>query len=272
MRHYILRPGAISLGLKMSSLKLFYLLRLRIPLVGDERHSVLSIVCDMLESRSVNEVVKGNIIDGALSLLSLDDEQETPDLMLHEGIFAEIKRISVSEFVEDATIGSRFVSILLTFLESGAVRSDEAIQSLLLTVSRMLATVANSEQFLKNLVNMQSTLIGRSNREALAKVERTIALKVVESRKAELLNYVADLDSWDERRVGEPDHDKRYNAYTMLNRLNDMSLRSMATTNFRNVIGYFEKCNMDGCEKQDAVDSHLLHLVLKGLHNENEVC
>ncbi|VDN46879.1 unnamed protein product [Gongylonema pulchrum] len=169
-------------------------MRLRIPLVGDERHSVLSIVCDMLESRSVNEVVKGNIIDGALSLLSLDDEQETPDLMLHEGIFAEIKRISgvkmgtamvlgelpkllkfilnslpaenenrklnmkhlevldrVSEFVEDATIGSRFVSILLTFLESGAVRSDEAIQSLLLTVSRMLATVANSEQFLKYL-------------------------------------------------------------------------------------------------------------------------
>ncbi|VDK58561.1 unnamed protein product [Gongylonema pulchrum] len=63
-----------------------------------------------------------------------------------------------------------------------------------------------------------------------------------------------------------------HNDYNVITELNDMSLRSMATTNFRNVIGYFEKCNMDGCEKQDAVDSHLLHLVLKGLHNENEVC
>lgn len=53
------------------------------------------------------------------------------------------------------------------------------------------------------------------------KVEEAIALKVkvLERRKAELLICVADLDSWDEKRIGEPDHDKRYNAYTTLNQV-----------------------------------------------------
>lgn len=54
-------------------------------------------------------------------------------------------------FVRDERISEQFVSVLLTFLERGAVRSDEAIQSLLMTVSRMVSVTTNATQFLRYL-------------------------------------------------------------------------------------------------------------------------
>lgn len=43
----------------------------------------------------------------------------------------------------------RYVSILLTFLESRIVRPDDAVQSSLLTVLRMVAAATDVAQFLK---------------------------------------------------------------------------------------------------------------------------
>lgn len=53
--------------------------------------------------------------------------------------------------------------------------------------------------------------------------------------------------------------------------MNDISLRSAAIKNFHSIIEYFGRCNINEHEKQDGVDSHMLPLVLKGLHDPNEV-
>lgn len=41
-------------------------------------------------------------------------------------------------------------------------------------------------------------------------------LRESDKRKAELLSYVVSLDSWDGRRIDQPDYDKRHDAYLNL--------------------------------------------------------
>lgn len=55
----------------------------------------------------------------------------------------------ISEFIHDEEMIRRYVSILLTFLESGTVRSDDAVQSSLQTVLRMISVARDVNQFLK---------------------------------------------------------------------------------------------------------------------------
>uniref|UniRef100_A0A0R3RU82 DRIM domain-containing protein n=1 Tax=Elaeophora elaphi TaxID=1147741 RepID=A0A0R3RU82_9BILA len=321
--------------------KLFYLLRLPIPSVTNTvSHSLLSILCSMLSSKSVSKLMKEKIIDGLLNLLTLADEvmpdpvadinlMEIPKISgLNSGtcmVLPELPKLlafifdslslqsenrklntkhlevlnRISEFIQDEEIIRRYVSILLTFLELGIVRSDDAVQSSLQTILRMVAVATDATQFLKNLINMQSLLKERSHRETLQQIEEAIVMKLRKSdqRKAELLSYVVSLDAWDGRRIDEPDYDKRHDAYVNLHKaltadeviepvllylqlhndyyvivqVNDISLRSAATKNFRNVIEYFGKCNMNEREKQNGVDSHILPLVLKGLHDQKEV-
>lgn len=321
--------------------KLFYLLRLQVPSTsGTVSHSVLSIVCSMLASKSVSKLMKEKIIDGLLSLLTLADEvmsgpvvdinlaklpeipglnsgtsmvlPELPKLLVFifdslpvqgESRKLNTKHLEVlnriSEFIRDEEMIRRYVSILLTFLESGIVRSDDAVQSSLLTVLRMVTVATDPTQFLKNLTNVQSLLKERSHRETLQKIEQAIVMKLMENdkRKAELLSYVASLDAWDGRRIDEPDYDKRHcaylnllkalttdeviepillylilhNDYYVIVQVNDISLRSAATKNFHSIIEYFGKCNMNGREKQNGVDSHMLPLILRGLHDAKEV-
>ncbi|VDM07256.1 unnamed protein product [Wuchereria bancrofti] len=321
--------------------KLFYLLRLQIPSTsGTVSHSVLSIVCSMLASKSVSKLMKEKIIDGLLSLLTLADEvmsgpvvdinlTELPEIPgLNSGtsmVLSELPKLLVfifdslplqgesrklntkhleilnriSEFIRDEEMIRRYVSILLTFLESGIVRSDDAVQSSLLTVLRMVTVATDPTQFLKNLTNVQSLLKERSHREILQKIEQAVVMKLMENdkRKAELLSYVVSLDAWDGRRIDEPDYDKRHcaylnllkalttdeiiepillylilhNDYYVIVQMNDISLRSAATKNFHSIIEYFGRCNINEREKQNGVDSHMLPLIVKGLHDPKEV-
>ncbi|EFO25702.1 hypothetical protein LOAG_02781 [Loa loa] len=321
--------------------KLFYLLRLQVPPVsGAVTHSVLSILCNMLISKSVSKLVKEKIIDGLLSLLTLADEVmpdpvadinliELPKIPgLNSGtsmILSELPKVlafifdslpqqgenrklntkhleilnRISEFIEDEEMIRRYVSILLTFLESGIVRSDDAVQCSLQTVLRMVTAATDVTQFLNNLINVQSLLKERSHRESLQKIEEAIAMKLREDnkRKAELISYVASLDAWDGRRIDEPDYDKRHDAYQNLLKalttdeviepvllylllhndyyvivqVNDISLRSAATKNFHSIIEYFGRRSINEHGKQDGVDSHMLPLILKGLHDPKEI-
>lgn len=43
----------------------------------------------------------------------------------------------------------RYISILLTILESGIIRSDYAVHSSLLTILRMIAVAADAAEYLK---------------------------------------------------------------------------------------------------------------------------
>uniref|UniRef100_A0A915PNY0 Uncharacterized protein n=1 Tax=Setaria digitata TaxID=48799 RepID=A0A915PNY0_9BILA len=320
--------------------KLFYLLRLQIPSVSnDTQYSVLSLLCSMLSSKSVSELVKDKVVDGLLNLLTLADEvapDPVADIMLNKlpeipginsgtaMVLCELPKIlafifdsllfkgenrklnmkhlevlnRLSEFVQDEEMIKRYISVLLTFLESGTVHSVDAVNSLLSTVLRLIAVATDGTEFLKNLTNMQSTLMERSYREILQKIEEAIANKLKENdkRKSELLSYIVNLDAWDGRRIDEPDYDKRHSAYLdllkaltanevidpvllylllhndyyVIVQAKDISLRSAAARNFRCVIEYFGN-NMNEHEGQNGIDSHMLPLVLKGLNDQKEI-
>lgn len=53
--------------------------------------------------------------------------------------------------------------------------------------------------------------------------------------------------------------------------VNDISLRSAAVGNFRSVIEYFGRCNINELEKENGIDSYMIPLVVKGLNDPKEV-
>ncbi|VDN01368.1 unnamed protein product [Thelazia callipaeda] len=320
--------------------KLFFLLRLQVVTDGKAPCSLLSILCNMLSSKSISNLSKEKIIDGIFDLLTLADEITTyavPDNILfplpeQHGlssgfamVISELPKIlafifaslpserekrklktkhlellsRVSDFIQDGEMIEQYISVLLTFVNSGTIRSDDVIRSLLLIVSRMMAATPEPIKFLKQLVNPQSSLTERSHREALQKVEEVIAVRIKENdkRKAELLNYIISFDSWDASRIGEPDYDERHNAYSgfsealtsnevidpvilclalhndyyVITQFSDISLRSGATRNFRNIIEYFEKFQMVECDNNEATIFIILKLIVKGLSIEKEL-
>lgn len=52
---------------------------------------------------------------------------------------------------------------------------------------------------------------------------------------------------------------------------NDISLRTAASTNLRHLIEYSGVCGMGDEDRTTTLERHLLPLVLKGLHVDNEV-
>lgn len=52
---------------------------------------------------------------------------------------------------------------------------------------------------------------------------------------------------------------------------NDISLRAAASANLRHLIDYVGLCGMNDEDRTDTLEKHLLPLILKGLHVDNEV-
>uniref|UniRef100_A0A914RC21 U3 small nucleolar RNA-associated protein 20 N-terminal domain-containing protein n=1 Tax=Parascaris equorum TaxID=6256 RepID=A0A914RC21_PAREQ len=123
----------------------------------------------------------------------------------------------LGEFVDDATIGERLVSTLLAHVQLGALRSEEALSSLLLTVSRLIPIIKKPLAFLPSLVQQYSAIRARGSRDALCVVVDTLAnTPQAQGRTAELLGYISDLNAWDHHRIDEPDYDRRHSAYNHL--------------------------------------------------------
>uniref|UniRef100_F1KPR6 Small subunit processome component 20 n=1 Tax=Ascaris suum TaxID=6253 RepID=F1KPR6_ASCSU len=268
---------------------------------ADEVNTALPAELDLIEVRRPPGVNLGTaLILGSLPKLLTFITESLPSPLEKKKI--NLKHLDIlsrlGEFVDDAAIGERLVSTLLDYVQLGALRSEEALNSLLLTVSRLIPIVEKPLSFLPSLVRQYSAIQARGSRDALCMVVDTLAnSQQAQGRIAELLGYLSDLNAWDHHRIDEPDHDRRHSAYNHLigiwnsneiiiativqmiahnhyftiTETNDISLRAAASANLRHLIEYVGLCGMNDEDRTDTLEKHLLPLILKGLHVDNEV-
>uniref|UniRef100_A0A914X119 Small subunit processome component 20 homolog n=1 Tax=Plectus sambesii TaxID=2011161 RepID=A0A914X119_9BILA len=203
----------------------------------------------------------------------------------------------VCEHVEDAEVSASLSSTLLAYLERNLIRREEMQINALNAVARLIKVVVDPHSFIPRLVPLLSSIRARPPRDALITIFDSI-------RQATRLDYVKDslslivkLNSWDQKRLDEPDHDRRIEAYSELNRrfddgsaidihllemvahsdaheiieTTDLSLRASASANLRKLIEYFKGCELPEGAKTECLQDHLLPLVKKGLRHESEI-
>uniref|UniRef100_A0A915BRI6 DRIM domain-containing protein n=1 Tax=Parascaris univalens TaxID=6257 RepID=A0A915BRI6_PARUN len=268
---------------------------------ADEVNTAIPAELDLIEIRQPAGVNLGTalILSSLPKLLTFITESLPSPLQKKKINLKHLDILSrLGEFVDDATIGERLVSTLLAHVQLGALRSEEALSSLLLTVSRLIPIIKKPLAFLPSLVQQYSAIRARGSRDALCVVVDTLAnTPQAQGRTAELLGYISDLNAWDHHRIDEPDYDRRHSAYNHLIGIwnsnevitativqmiahnhcftiietNDISLRAAASANLRHLIEYVGLCGMEDQDRTDTLEKHLLALIVKGLHVDNEV-
>uniref|UniRef100_A0A1I7XJR4 DRIM domain-containing protein n=1 Tax=Heterorhabditis bacteriophora TaxID=37862 RepID=A0A1I7XJR4_HETBA len=126
----------------------------------------------------------------------------------------------LAESIEDKNnnkkVSMENLNILSNHLER-KIPKDQMAQNMLNTLARLVKHISHPEEFIRRLGPLFSQIESRNCRESLV----SIVLSLSENIKTPtdlciLLKLVADLDSWDKKKVEEPDHEKRHLSYAKL--------------------------------------------------------
>ncbi|KAI8489054.1 U3 snoRNP protein [Branchiostoma belcheri] len=219
----------------------------------------------------------------------------------------------ISAYVEDPQQSAMLVGLLLPYLRSEvnegqkltkvnfdplvkrpAITDYSAQVDILVTVGNLVRQVPDPKACWEQLAAMLSSLEGREPRQELCKVFAVVAER--DPSVKEISNIIHDLNTWDRKRVEEPDYDTRLSAFKCVNqtmkewvtldttfalpvihncfhvvlRLEDFSLRSNAAYCVTQVLQKMEATDSTLEDYKKVVQKTILPLVRKGLWSKNE--
>ncbi|PAV92030.1 hypothetical protein WR25_22695 [Diploscapter pachys] len=205
----------------------------------------------------------------------------------------------LSEFVHDSEMATRMANALLSSMRKNDKRKEETTETTLRTVGRLVGCTKQSEKFINKLPHLLSSVEGRLCRLALVEVVKSIQHNPNTPQNLRLLlQILVSLEAWDQRKIDEPDHEARHNAYSQLFEIwnsnekisltmvaafahahyatlttsSDLSLRSAAASNLRAMFPYVNRLDFDEqTERMWTIDTHFVPLTLRVLKNSNEV-
>ncbi|XP_071832829.1 small subunit processome component 20 homolog isoform X3 [Apostichopus japonicus] len=129
----------------------------------------------------------------------------------------EINLLSkLSLFVEDPVQSSNLISLLLPYLEKTKDKHENIEVDILNTVKNLVIYVDDASQFINKLSKCFQRLSFRTSRKVLCDVISAMATRLPEM--AESAKFVQDLNSWDKKRLDEPDYSKRISTFNLANR------------------------------------------------------
>ena len=200
----------------------------------------------------------------------------------------------ISPFVKDAQQSATLLEVLLPLLNSS--QKEESANNILATIKGLLANVDSPRQFVLPLSKLFSQIDARSTREYLCEVFLELANVDVSFslKSSELLGQV---NSWNPKRLEEPDYDTRLTAFSDARALleqggleteevlpllhnctyfvlnsDDLSVRDSAGSCMSYIVRYVKQRS---AEKNDAFDvlikRSLLPTCRKALASKNEV-
>lgn len=112
----------------------------------------------------------------------------------------------ISPFVKDAGESATLIEVLLPFLNS--YQKEETANNILKTVKSLLANVETPRNFVASLSKLFSQINARSTRQCLCEVFLELG-NIDSSFSSESFEILARLNSWNSRRLEEPDYDAR---------------------------------------------------------------
>ncbi|XP_078664356.1 small subunit processome component 20 homolog isoform X2 [Branchiostoma floridae x Branchiostoma belcheri] len=200
----------------------------------------------------------------------------------------------ISAYVEDPQQSAMLVGLLLPYLRRPAITDHSAQVDILVTVGNLVRQVPDPKACWEQLAAMLSSLEGREPRQELCKVFAAVAER--DPTVKEIATIIHNLNTWDKKRVEEPDYDTRLSAFKCVNqtmkewvtldttfglpvihncfhvvlRLEDFSLRSNAAYCVTQVLQKMEAADSTLEEYKKVVQKTILPLVRKGLWSKNE--
>ncbi|KAK3096539.1 hypothetical protein FSP39_001125 [Pinctada imbricata] len=211
---------------------------------------------------------------------------------IHQRVLNILSRIS--EFVTDQDQCRTLIDLLLPYLGQGVKRSTEMEHGILNSIANLMSIVEERQSFHRTISSLFASLQNRQSRILLCKVFQV----VTEKNKSlhEVAKLVEELNSWDPKRVEEPDYLRRLGAYRKINeiirsmmeididfllpvihnacycvkKIDDMSLRDNSTNCLITVVTRFGHVTPDQDVMREIISQTLLPEVKAGMKDNCE--
>ncbi|CAJ0951085.1 unnamed protein product, partial [Mesorhabditis belari] len=205
----------------------------------------------------------------------------------------------ISPFINSKEVAKRFAFCLLHLLERRVKGTKpESIANLLSTLSSIVENLDDPVEVYCKLPKFFAVFDNRTTREVLGNV----CDKLGKNPKCtpidvEILNCLTDLESWNAKRLDEPDFDRRANGYSRIAKIfqkandppnlhllaalaqsnahtistiDDIALRAQASLNLRDLNDFIAKPIFNEKEVYYMIDHHLLPLIIRGFRQEQQ--
>ncbi|KAL3883204.1 hypothetical protein ACJMK2_029494, partial [Sinanodonta woodiana] len=207
--------------------------------------------------------------------------------------FQELDILSkLSVYVESEQDSTVLVKSLLPFLDPGVKRSQKTELNLLTIVMNLMKQIKSRHEFYRLVVPLFLSLSQKHSRDLLCDIFQIVCERDMQA----VAVTVAKLNSWDKRRVEDPDYTTRlkefhqintslrectvinpsfclpilYNCCFFINTIEDLSLRDSATHCLVTMVKQFEHAQYDQDVFREIISQGLLSVIKTGLRNKNE--
>lgn len=125
----------------------------------------------------------------------------------------------VSELVTEPEPSLALLKLIIPLCVRKAQRGsgDNTLTPLLSTTVNLLRCIENPQQFTLQMAPLFSAANGRQSRQLICSILFTLLHK----NDAKI---ISDLNSWDKKRIDEPDFDRRINSFSKVTKLDDVNL------------------------------------------------
>ncbi|KAI1722975.1 down-regulated in metastasis domain-containing protein [Ditylenchus destructor] len=267
---------------------------------------VIKCVNSLLHAESADDVDEGiNIvfpsINKILSYISMKIPSDAKSCAKIPSIYLDILN-RLSPFVKDEAMGKMFATTLLRYFTGRALmRKTTKFVDVMNTIARLCVYIENLLSHLRRVSRFLFFLEERVVRDAL--VQMIVAFCTnsgISSEQHKFFHLLQDLESWDARRINEPDIERRHSAYVTIEKhyanadegltseicqmfayshahalvhIADIAIKKMASNALRQLATSVRKSQkILAADKRVFIHDHLLPLILKGLNSENEIC
>ncbi|CAJ0581710.1 unnamed protein product, partial [Mesorhabditis spiculigera] len=199
----------------------------------------------------------------------------------------------LAPFIHQPAIAERFTLCLLIILDRKKKDAKpELIAKMLNTLAAIVRNLERPAEIYLRLPKLFVAFEDRQIRAALSELCNGLSENPnVQAVDKTLLSSLRDLESWNPRRLDEPDYERRALGYAMLSKIfreatarphvqllcaviqstahtlaviDDIALRAQASLNLRDLIDYLPKPGYDEQELLKAIDHQLLPMIVRG--------
>ncbi|XP_063423263.1 small subunit processome component 20 homolog isoform X1 [Mytilus trossulus] len=200
----------------------------------------------------------------------------------------------LSEFVTDQSQCSTLVTLLLPFLSEGLFRSQKIENDILKSVRNLLKIVDNKQDFFRSICKLCGHIQSRHGRTLVCSILEVISSG--DENLEKIASVVTELNSWDPKRLEEPDYLRRLAGFREINStiksmttldtrflhavlvnccffikmVDDLSLRDNASNCLVVMVKQFSSVEYDQDVYRDIIAQSLVPEIKKGVKNKDE--
>ena len=173
----------------------------------------------------------------------------------------------ISQSVDDPHQCQTVIKLLIPFLTTSSI--EETQVNILLAIKNLIPNCTETRHFLKQVTGLFSSLTVRKSRQLLCDVFASIAAK--EHDLKETSDVVTDMNSWDVKKLEEPDYERRIGAFKLFSEsMEDRKFSALQIIPILHTSVHFVM-ESDDMSMRDLASSCIAHIINAVKGNEAEL-